>query len=117
MNQSIQRPLAIEMKNSDEILSDFFKNLEWWVGPSVCTKLFDRKIFEDLRFPEGYIYEDGYTQTDILNLADRVVKVDADLYFYYHRNGSIMRSNHSEKYFISGLALAKHNLNFFCNQR
>lgn len=64
---------------------------------SAWAKLYNRTVFNNLRFTEGILYED----LDIMyRLLDRVKTVsfsDAAKYFYFQRNESIMHQKYSPK--------------------
>jgi len=62
-------------------------------SPSVCNKIFRRKLFteHDLHFPVGLAFEDLATTYSLFAHANRMEKVDEFLYFYRRaRGGSIM---------------------------
>jgi putative flippase GtrA len=54
------------------------------------NKLYRRDVFETMRFPVGKIHEDEFVTYQILYEAERVVYVEAVLYYYLQRSGSIM---------------------------
>ena len=63
-------------------------------SPSTCCRLWRRSLFVDsgVRFPERLWYEDLYTTGKLLLQADRVVGIDAHIYRYLVRSGSIMNN-------------------------
>lgn len=63
------------------------------MGHMAWGKLYKEGLFNDIRYPEGKLYEDLAVIYDILLKADRVVVSDARLYKYYIRTGSIMQSS------------------------
>ena len=60
-----------------------------------CTipwaKLFEREIFQNLRFPEGIIHEDEFTLYKALFQCEEIAFLDAPLYGYYQTEVSVMR--------------------------
>lgn len=58
---------------------------------AACDKLFDRKLFSDVRFPANYISEDIVPIYKILKKIDRIVLSGYPLYNYYYRSGSLSR--------------------------
>ena len=82
------------------------------IGPNVvcCNKLYDRRIFEKIRFPEGRIYEDIITNYYALELSDGIVFADKNLYFYRKREGSNSRGTFCEKNFE-----LKHHIDYIWN--
>jgi glycosyltransferase involved in cell wall biosynthesis len=66
-----------------------------------CGKLFQRKLFQNLRFPVGKIHEDEATTPILLFHAENVAVIRSWLYFYRQREGSIMHTDFSPKRFDS----------------
>lgn len=70
---------------------EIFSN--WWEGPvlnaSVCNKIFHRRIFFDIRFPEGCFFEDMFLIVDFSETAKKVVTSENGEYFYLVRTDSI----------------------------
>ncbi|MDO5435129.1 MAG: glycosyltransferase family 2 protein [Clostridia bacterium] len=65
------------------------------VGP--CNKLFRRKVFETLRFPEGRIYEDTALFGKLLSESSGFVYCGRPLYHYFVREGSTVHGGFDEK--------------------
>lgn len=57
--------------------------------PSAWGKLYDAKIFKELRFTEGIIFEDIDIMHEVFYLANNIVYTDAKLYGYMHHEDSI----------------------------
>ena len=55
---------------------------------SVCDKLHRKDIWQNVRFPEGMIYEDFAVMYKVLISAKRVVLCDMPFYVYFHRKNS-----------------------------
>lgn len=53
------------------------------------NKVYKRNIWNDLRFPEGHVYEGTYTVYDIFYKAGRVAIMDEELIMHRDRAGSI----------------------------
>lgn len=65
------------------------------VNPSACGKVFSARLFSDggLRFREGLLYEDLQIMPELMErAAGRIVFMDAPLYFYRQRRGSIIHT-------------------------
>lgn len=58
--------------------------------PSVCNKLFDSKLFQEIYFPKGKYYEDTFIYHELLYRAKNVVLTGKEGYFYLVREGSII---------------------------
>ena len=64
----------------------------WRCGPIrdfVWNKFFLKKLFDDVRFPEGKTYEDLWVTYRLIHKADRIYATDSVLYNYVIREGSI----------------------------
>jgi glycosyltransferase involved in cell wall biosynthesis len=59
------------------------------INNSACNKLYRRRLLNELSFPDGMLYEDLGTIPALLYAAAEVVKVNAPLYYYRQRAGSI----------------------------
>ena len=59
---------------------------------TACNKLYRREIFTRLQFEVGKLHEDVFFTYQAFGMANRVVKLDAPLYGYRQRSGSIMGS-------------------------
>ena len=59
---------------------------------SVCDKLHRRDLWENIRFPEGEIYEDFAVMYKVVLTAKTAVLCDQPLYTYYHRSSSTVTS-------------------------
>lgn len=57
-----------------------------------CGKLYHKSIFQKVRFPEGMVFEDFYLIPEIVLKETGVAKCDAQLYYYYQRQGSTVYS-------------------------
>lgn len=58
------------------------------VSSSPCTKLYNKKLFDTLKFPEGVFYEDHSTVYKWVAMCDKVVWLDHTYYHYLQREGS-----------------------------
>lgn len=60
------------------------------IDVSAWGKIYARKLFESVHYPEGRIYEDTYVFDDVLVQVDRVAYLATPLYHYVMRSGSIV---------------------------
>lgn len=65
--------------------NDWLLMYDW----SACTKLFDRKLFDDNLFDVGIRYEDLAILPYLMAIAGRVCTSDTAIYYYHRRAGSI----------------------------
>jgi len=78
----------------------------------VCSKLYRASIWNDLRFPVGFIWEDLFVSHRMFYNAKTVVVLDAHLYAYYMAPGSTMRKPFSLKR-LDALEAWKEGVRFF----
>lgn len=64
---------------------------------SSCAKLYRRELFEDIRFPVGYLNEDNFTTYKLVYKARKSASINKPLYWHRINRGSIMQSGFSEK--------------------
>ena len=64
---------------------------------SVCTKIYRIKLFKEIKFPEGQLYEDVVTNFHLLGLANKFVLSDKYVYNYYMESTGITRNKCSNK--------------------
>ena len=58
-------------------------------GGGVWSKLYRKSLFESIKFPEGFFYEDIGVMHRIILQADSFYYIDKVLYYYCYRKGSI----------------------------
>lgn len=84
---------------SSEDISEIYMQQEWdcsfrrtplQLGSYVWNKLYDRKIFESLRFPDGRKYEDISVTLPSFHQAKAVRVLPECKYYYVQRDGSIV---------------------------
>ena len=63
------------------------------------NKIYKRRLFENLRYNEGMIYEDEFLAYRILYRCNKVSIINSSLYYYVQRKGSIVNSTFSSKKF------------------
>lgn len=64
---------------------------------SVCDKLYKAKIFQNLRFKKGIVFEDLQIQYQLIALADRVTYTAQTCYYYFVAPNSISRATFNKK--------------------
>lgn len=88
-------------------------NPQYHIYHSVWSKLFDRTVIEDIRFPEGRKSEDIMYTTWALTKASKCVFLDT-LYYNYmvDRSGSIMNSRLHERRFQDEIPFWKEQMKY-----
>lgn len=88
------------------------------VSVIVCTKLYKAQLLRDLRFREGFVYEDSEFMPRVLHACRKLVKYDHSYYTYnIHLSGG--QISHSEKnyYKISSAVIsARYVAEFFADK-
>lgn len=64
---------------------------------TAVNKLYKRKLFDNIRYPEGRIAEDAFVIVDILLLVKKAVITTEQKYYYVHRKESITTSGFKKK--------------------
>lgn len=75
---------------------------EFWTGKNVlaataCGKIYEKKLFSDVRYPIGIGYEDEYTTYKLIFKLRRCAISCGKLYYYYMREGSATHSKFPAK--------------------
>lgn len=60
------------------------------------TKLYNRKLWHDVRFPVGKYYEDMLTTYKLFLQSDKIAIINKCLYHYRQRKGSIVRNGFND---------------------
>lgn len=81
------------------------------INVSVWNKLYRSKLWKEIRFPEGYNYEDIDTTYRIFTLCGKICFLDQPLYLHRKRPGSI--TNTATKKNLDDLRLAYEHLEAF----
>ena len=66
---------------------------------SACGTLWCRRLFDNIRFPAGRLFEDEFTTYKLYHKASLVAFVDTVLYFYFDNTNGITRNLTIEKRF------------------
>ena len=77
---------------------------------SACAKLFKNKIFKTYRFKEGKLFEDLFSNAEILLKADSFAVCYNSIYYYVHRPNSITTAPFNQKS-LDNIEAAKYNYN------
>lgn len=85
---------SMEYCDKEEALELLFQGR---ICMAVWNKIYDIKLFKNLEFPKGKIYEDEFTTPYIFEKATRIAFVNEHYYNYLIRTGSILRTDFSEK--------------------
>ncbi|MGM8364857.1 glycosyltransferase family 2 protein [Virgibacillus sp. W0181] len=86
-----------------QVLYGLYEEGHTYVVP--WNKLYRKELFKNVKYPDGYLYDDEFTAHRLLYEAKKTVYVHVPLYFYVIRNGSTTHSPMTEKKFDKVLAL------------
>ena len=67
------------------------------IGCMAWQRLYKRKIFESICFPEGKLFEDVAIAVDVFRWCEKIVWCGASKYNYFQRTGSIVNSQFNIK--------------------
>lgn len=70
------------------------------IDVSACGKLYSKKLFENIVFPEKKLYEDFLIFDEIINASNKIMLTSYCGYFYLQRQGSIMNSSYNDSRYI-----------------
>ena len=80
----------------------------------ITGKLFNKKLFENLRFPKNKSHEDEFLNYKLYYLAENIIYIKIDLYFYMYRSDSFCHTKYTlDK--ISKLEALEGRCKFFRN--
>ncbi len=92
-----EKPLNLPsiIGDSEMVLESIYNDTQYPVA--AWNKLYQRKCWENLRFPVGKICEDAFTTYLLVAHAKKIVQIREPLYYYRIRSNSIMTSAFSHK--------------------
>ena len=93
-NAYIRNQESLYIKQQDFWSSWLKDNKISWI---MCDKIFNRRLFDNLRFREGMVYEDNYLMVDIIQNIKSCYISDKGLYYYHERDNSTTTSQLSVK--------------------
>lgn len=79
----IEKLEGVKVISGTEASKGFFDNPHANKYVSSCGKIFKRSLFNDVRFPEGRLFEDEFTTYRLYYKCDQIVLTDSELYYYY----------------------------------
>ncbi len=82
---------TVRLLNGENIFDTILQPVAW-------NKLYKASIFRTLRYPVGKLYEDVFIYHDVLAQVNRAVYTGQGTYFYFLRQGSIMRTAYTPRF-------------------
>lgn len=92
----IEEKLLISIFSQDEAIKEYLTDA-YKCNEGVCNKMYQKKLWENLKFPNIMAHEDTETTFKLLSKSHRIVWTSEKLYFYLQRQGSITKSGFSDK--------------------
>src|SRR5690625_6850868 len=77
---------SVSTFTNEQVLQGLYEKGHTYVVP--WNKLYRKKIFTNVKYPSGYLYDDEFTAHKVLFQADKTVYIHVPLYFYVIRKGS-----------------------------
>ena len=90
------RKEKLTILDKDEAMSRIYSKGVKYVA--AWNKLYRKKLFNNITYKEGKLNEDEFTTYKLFGESDKIVEIDAPLYFYFY-NGNSITTN--EKYIVS----------------
>lgn len=82
-----KRPRCTILTQEEAISSVFYQKK---LNHSACSRIFETQLFNNLRFPEGMLYEDLAIIYPLFCKVEKVALINTPMYYYMHRQGSII---------------------------
>ena len=80
------------------------------------NKLYNKRLFENIRYPQNRYYEDGGTTYKLLYNSEKIVCLKKVMYYYFVNCESITGSKLNKKKIIDAIELQEEELNFYKNK-
>lgn len=90
---STKSPLTEACFSAEEVIAKLIEPESWYYV--TMNKLCHISLFNNLRFPEGFLHEDAAVAHRIIGRCTKIVTITEPLYFYRQSNSSIMGSEFS----------------------
>lgn len=95
-NKKVKEP-ALPVRGSDIIYDYLYRGQTDKAPFSVCRKLYKRRLFDGISFPEGKINEDIVTNYKVLENADLLLHLNEVGYYYFQENEKSITSGALKK--------------------
>ena len=93
-NKKNVKKTIIKVNSSEAIKMVLYENN---IDSSVCNKIFDKELFDNINFPIGRYFEDLSTIYKIIYKSTNVVITNLPLYFYFQRHDSIVHTKNEKR--------------------
>lgn len=86
-------PIQEEVLDNYRCLEKIGRDKNWYYVVA-WNKLYQKSVFDSIRFPEGKLHEDNFIIHEIIYSCKIIVTIPKSLYFYMQRKNSIMNSGY-----------------------
>lgn len=100
-----------ELIGYNEIVNYMFS--ENYLG-SAWINIYNKEIFNHLRYPEGQIFEDGFILPEIVEKTKKIFITNTGIYYYRKRDDSIMQEKKTIKSWCDILSTHVKQLDYCC---
>lgn len=90
-------------KNNFEMLEEMLYQKKF--DTTACIKMFKSNLFDDIRFPNGKLYEDLDTVYKVFLKSKKISYINKEMYYYFQRSSSIVGKpfNKKDMYIIDAI--------------
>ncbi|MBQ8047415.1 MAG: glycosyltransferase family 2 protein [Prevotella sp.] len=81
-------------------LADYWLFAEGYSHSYACNKIFKRKLFDGLRFPEGVVFEDVYTIPHLMKRAETIAVTPEGSYMYFQNQQGITHQASAKQWYM-----------------
>lgn len=89
----------VQILDQEKALKDFFRILRKDINYIVCNKLYKKPLIQDIRFPNGMIFEDIDFNFKVYTRLNLLVVSNSRKYYYYKNPNGISRNAFRKKDF------------------
>ena len=82
--------IDLKIVDSKYVVENYYPHNRFLIHHVLWTKVFKRRVFNNIKFPKGVINEDSYILLQTLDASTKYVIIEEKLYYYYQRSDSIM---------------------------
>lgn len=91
-----QTPSGVRIISNIQMLNNIYsaENINTIIP---CNKIYRKELFDDIRFPEGIMFEDEVASAKVAYRAEKIGLIDNVLYYYFQNEESVMNKKYSFK--------------------
>lgn len=105
--------IQFERMTQKDFIDHLFPENFGKISVTACGKVYKKFLFNELRYPEGVIYEDLRIYLELLLKCDKISVVNRKLYYWYNNASSITRSNYLKHNRFGEFSVREGYISFF----